>query len=716
MGCGSPGCAPGCDCDRYLEIWNLVFMQFERAQDGSMTRLPRPSIDTGMGLERLAAVIQKVPSNFETDAFRPLLDKISSLSGRPYLYGLRLTPEDADFQTNVSLRVVADHARAVTFLAGDGVRPDNLGRGYVLRRILRRAIRHGRKLGLDKPFMAEMAVKVIEGLSQAYPDLADQASYISKLITSEEERFIETIGSGLSLLGEAISQIKAIGASHIPGQITFKLYDTYGFPLDLVADAAREQGLSVDIAGFEAAMAEQKAKGRAAWKSSGALEKDETVSLINTLSAQGFNNFFSGYDSLEEEGQKPAMLIKGGIAAETAAEGDEVILVFPRTPFYATSGGQKGDSGRILFPNGEIRVDDTAKAPGSGLFLHQGQVVSGRVAASEEARLIVDREKREATAANHSATHLLHRALRETLGDHVRQAGSLVSSERLRFDFSHFAPVSLAELEKIESLANLYIAEDSPVQTEVMGMEKAVRSGAMALFEERYGEEVRVVTMGASRELCGGTHAERTGRIGFLAIVSESAVSAGVRRLECLTGQAALGEFQSQRRNLRKISAIMKAKPEELPERIQKQANRIKELERSPKAQAGADNPAALAAESQKLENGLTFLAAKVSAPDPKSLRELGDLVRERMGPGYLLALASESLEGKALLLVTADKSVCSRLKSGDIIAGMAKAVGGKGGGRPDLAQAGGPDIQGIPKALALAREMVLNSLKNETV
>ena len=576
LGCGSPDCAPGCDCDRYLEIWNLVFMQFERSADGTMTPLPKPSIDTGMGLERLTAVMSGVFSNFETDLFTPLLAKASELSGKPYVPGRGVPRDDPAFQTNVSLRVVADHARAVTFLIGDGVLPQNLGRGYVLRRILRRAVRHGRKLGLDKPFLNEMVSAVVDQLGPHFPELGENAAFISKVVAAEEERFLETLGTGLGMLNEAIEDIEKRRGRTIDGRLAFKLYDTFGFPLDLVADVAREHSLAVDEDGFNAAMEEQKAKGRAAWRSLSL--KTGELALVDKLSADGFRQAFTGYDSLELDGAAPALMLKGGEPAAAAGEGDEIIVVFPETPFYAASGGQESDSGELVFPGGHVAVSEVVKAPGSGIFLHRGTVDFGSVDAAQKARLSVDEAKRLATAANHSATHLLHKALRSVLGEHARQAGSSVSHDRLRFDFTHDQALTDGQLAEIERLVNIDIAADHPVATDVMDGERALRSGAMALFEERYGEVVRVVTMGGSRELCGGTHAASTGRLGVFIITGESAVAAGVRRLECLTGAAAVGEIQSARKSLKDLARTLRSKPEELLDRVQKLQARVKEL------------------------------------------------------------------------------------------------------------------------------------------
>jgi alanyl-tRNA synthetase len=707
LGCNRPDCGPGCDCDRYLEIWNLVFMQFEREQNGSVKPLPRPSIDTGMGLERLTAIMSGVYSNFETDLFKPLLEKISKLSGIPYLHEQSLKPGDEGFQTNVSLRVIADHSRAVTFLIGDGVRPENLGRGYVLRRILRRAVRHGRKLGLTKPFLADMVEAVIDNLGHAYPDLLDQAPYISRMVSMEEERFIETLGAGLSLLNESIETLKAKKEMIIPGELVFRLYDTFGFPVDLVADVAREHNLAVDDKGFEAAMEEQKAKGRAAWKSAN-LKTDEALEEVNKLTAQGFHQSFIGYQTLNSS-SAPAMLLKDGSSQQTATQGQEIVLVFPQTPFYATSGGQEGDAGEISFPHGKVAVSEVLKAPGSGVFLHTGRVIEGKISIEETANLAVDEEKRLKTAANHTATHLLHRALRNILGNHVRQAGSLVSSDRLRFDFTHDQAVTAQQLDSIEQMVNKDITLDYQVETDLMSIDQAVRSGAMALFEERYGEEVRVVNMGPSRELCGGTHARSTGRLGAFIITSESAVSSGVRRLECLTGDSAILEMQAQRRRLKDLCATMKSKPEELSERVKKLLNKVKELEKGSLKPSLGQKPSDLSSKALKIGD-ISLIAAKVDADSPKTLREIGDGLRDSLGPNAIVALASESPEQKALLLVIVGQNLLGRFHSGNLVAAMAQAVGGRGGGKPELAQAGGPNVLGISQALETIKDLVRKS------
>ncbi len=705
IGCGRPDCAPGCDCDRYLELWNLVFMQYERGADGVMKPLPKPSIDTGMGLERISAVCQGVYSNFETDLFTPLIEKVAVMTGIPYVYRRELKPGDEGFATNVSTRVLADHSRAVTFLIGDGVRPENLGRGYVLRRILRRAVRHGRKLGLDKPFLAGLTDVIIEHMKGAYPELVDNGAYIKQIITAEEERFGETLGAGMGMLGEAIEDLGRKKGSVIDGRLAFKLYDTYGFPLDLVGDVAREHGLTVDEARFEEAMAEQKAKSRASWKGSAGTD-DRVGALVSELTAEGFTTAFVGYDALTADQAPLALLVKDGRKAEVAAKGDEVTLVFASTPFYAFSGGQAGDAGEIHFPAGLVEVYDVQKSPGTSVFLHFGRVVEGEIRAGQAARLAVDERQRLATARNHSSTHLLHKALRTVLGDHVRQAGSLVTFDRLRFDFTNPAAVGAADIEKLEKMVNEAIRRDYPVETQVMNLEEATRSGAVALFEERYGEEVRVVTMGDhSRELCGGTHVASTGRIGAFLIIGESSVAAGVRRFECLTGEAAVEHMQNERRLLAELGGALKARPEELLDRLARLQARVKELEKGG-GRAQATDSAALARAAVE-KDGVRLVAARVEAGDPKALRQIGDELKDRLGPQALIGLASASEDGKAMLLVMVGSGLAGRFRAGQIVAQMAARVGGKGGGRDDMAQAGGPEADRIPAALEVLAGLV---------
>ncbi|MDR2351973.1 MAG: alanine--tRNA ligase [Deltaproteobacteria bacterium] len=700
LGCEKPDCGPGCDCDRYLEIWNLVFMQFERDKSGKMTPLPRPSIDTGLGLERLAAVKQNVRNNYESDIFRPLLDEISNLSGVPYQYGRVLATTDPQYQLNVSLRVIADHARSVTFLIADGVRPENLGRGYVLRRILRRAIRHGRKLGLTQPFLAQMCQKVSATMSGPYPELLSLASYIETMVTQEELRFRETLEGGLKMLSEAMEELRALDLKVLPGSLLFKLYDTFGFPIDLVGDISREHGFSIDEPGFLSFMEEQRAKGRAAWKGD-TLEAENLLTQVGTLTSTGFTTAFLGYETCSAKAT-PALILRAGERVSSAQAGDDIILIFQETPFYAASGGQESDTGEIQFPQGTVAISQVTKAPSSGVFLHHGTVTSGQITV-REAELKVDTEKRQKTANNHSATHLLHKALRRTLGDHVRQAGSLVSPERLRFDFTHFSPLTQAETDQIEASVTKDILADYPVETAVMDMEEAVRSGALALFEERYGEKVRVVSMGESRELCGGTHTSRTGQIGPFLISSESSVGSGVRRVECLTGEAALEKIQQDRRILAAISVKLKAPPSELLERITKLSVKPKE----PSATTLHPNfdPKEAVKLAQKFGE-VSFLGLSVPAETPKDLREVGDRFRDLMGTNSVIALAANAGD-KAILLVMVGKELTQLYPAGKIISQMALKVGGKGGGRADLAQAGGPNLEGIPQALEVAKNMV---------
>ena len=535
---------------------------------------------------------------------------MAALTGRPYIYRRELKPGDEGFAGNVSTRVLADHARAVTFLIGDGIRPENLGRGYVLRHILRRAVRHGRNLGLGRPFLAELTGVVIAGMKDVYPDLAENEAYIKQIVTAEEERFSETLGAGLTILTGAIDDLAKKKGRVIDGRLAFKLYDTYGFPLDLVGDVAREHGLTVGEDRFHEAMNEQKARSRASWKGGEEAKGDEVAALVNELTAEGFGTVFTGYDALTAEGLEVALMIKDGRKVAEAEKGDRVVLVFAATPFYAFSGGQAGDGGEIQFPSGLVDVYDVQKAPGTSVFLHFGVVAEGAARAGEKARLTVDEAGRLATARNHSATHLLHKALRSTLGEHVRQAGSLVTADRLRFDFTHPSAVAQPDVEKLERLVGEAIRRDFKVTTTVMSRSEAAKTGAMALFEERYGENVRVVAMGDhSLELCGGTHVAGTGRIGAFVIVGESSVAAGVRRLDCLTGNGALEFIQRQRRQLSEIGAALKAKPEEAAERIARLQARIRELEKGerPRGDRAADL-AGLAVD----KGGIRLLGAEV--------------------------------------------------------------------------------------------------------
>ncbi len=704
MGCGRPDCAPGCDCDRYLELWNLVFMQFNRDEAGVMTPLPKPSIDTGMGLERISAVVQGVHSNYESNLFRPLIDYIQEISGVRYLYQSEREKEGLEApRTNVSTRVIADHARSMAFLIGDGVLPENVGRGYVLRRILRRAVRHGRMLGIKKPFLHEVVGKVIAEMGGHYHELVDGSSYIRKVVQAEEERFSETLDHGLNLLSEEMDKVKGSGGSSISGEVAFKLYDTFGFPLDLVQDVARENNLDVDMPGFEQAMGAQRAKSRASWKGSG---ESAVPAPVSDLTSSGFTVEFLGYSGFKAESEL-ALLMKYGVKAEQAEAGEEVEMVFRATPFYGESGGQVGDKGRIKGPDGEMEVTDTIRYPGQ-IMVHKGRVTDGFIKAGQTCRLEVAESLRRDTMRNHTATHLLHKVLRDELGDHVKQAGSMVSPDRLRFDFTHFEQVTPESLTRIETRVNEAIRANMPVGVTVMSMDEAMQTGAVALFEERYGDTVRVVSVGDfSMELCGGTHTGHSGDIGAFIVVSEASAAAGVRRLEALTGRAAIEAVQAERRIVKELSEKLKASPAELADRLDKTMTHQKELEREldrikQKASAGqTDN---LLDQVQEV-GGVRLLAASVKAENPKILREIGDRLKDKQGSG-IIALGAES-NGKALLLVIVSEDLQKKFKAGDLVKAMAQEVGGGGGGRPDMAQAGGSNPEKLDQALAKVRELI---------
>ncbi|RLC28470.1 MAG: alanine--tRNA ligase, partial [Deltaproteobacteria bacterium] len=550
-GCGKAGCAVGCDCDRFLEIWNMVFMQFNRKASGEMEPLPKPSIDTGMGLERLCSIVQNTRTNYETDLFSPVIAGIEAASGRRY-------GEDPD--VDVCMKVIADHSRAAAFLVGDGVLPSNEGRGYVLRRIMRRAIRYGRYIGLTESFLPEIAGAVLDVMHEPYPELKDAEAFITTVIANEESRFSETLDNGLKLLNDTIDKLLEDGGSVIPGDVIFKLYDTYGFPVDIVRDVARERNIDIDMEGFRAKMEDQKARSRAV------ADFSSSPDAYKRLSAKGVKTVFVGYDSLTAEGRLLAV-VSNGHEVEQAATGQEVELVSDITPFYAESGGQVGDTGLIRGDGFEVRVVDTVKDP-AGLVIHKGVVESGEVKRGAVI-LEVNSENRTATALNHTATHLLHAALREIVGDHVKQAGSMVSPERLRFDFTHFSMVDRETLDKIETFVNDRIRENRIVSVREMGMDDARKEGAIALFEEKYGDTVRVVTIEeVSKELCGGTHTDRTGNIGLFVILSEAGIASGVRRIEAVTGRAAVEFVQKNLRVLNEAAGVLKESPSNLPERI----------------------------------------------------------------------------------------------------------------------------------------------------
>lgn len=696
MACG-PNCGIGkCDCDRFLEIWNLVFMQYDQLPSGERVPLPRPSIDTGMGLERIAAICQGVRSNYDTDLFRSLIDYMANLAGVRY--------HDAD-DTDTALRVIADHSRAIAFMIADGILPSNEGRGYVLRRLVRRAFRFGRLIGMRDPFLHKTALKVVELMGEDYPELPARAEFTARVTREEEERFAATLDKGLALLEDELAALQAAGKTIIPGEVAFKLYDTYGFPLDIVNDVAGKRGFSTDEEGFRDLMKSQKQRARAGWKGSG--EKD-LGSRFRSLLEDGLKSEFVGYGTLCCPGRIAALLDDDALPVESLDAGQTGYLVSHRTPFYGASGGQTGDTGTVTAPAGAARVTDTLK-PSPELLIHCIKVTDGSILPDQEVSLCVDEENRCATARNHTCTHLMHAALRRVLGDHVHQAGSLVTPERLRFDFSHFAPLTEQELTAVEQDVNRMILANLPLCVQVMRKEEAVAQGAMALFGEKYGDRVRVVRVGEgeateSVELCGGTHLSATGQAGSFMILSESGISAGVRRIEAVTGWNALKQVFAQRAELKQVAGLLKSKPGELTAKVENlhKENRSlrKELEKAA-AQSASGRGRSLMDEV-KTVNGVKLLAATVDAPHIKALRELMDDVRSKLPSGVACLAAVEGEKVNLLLYVS--KDLHNRFTAPQLIKSVAEPIHGSGGGRPDQAQAGGTRAEGIEEAFTVLR------------
>ena len=698
VGCGAKDCRPGCDCDRYLELWNLVFMQFNRKEDGTLEALPKPSIDTGMGLERIAAVIQKVPSNYDTDLFSPMMSRIAELTG--YHYG-------NDSEKDVSVKVIADHSRAAAFLIGDGILPSNEGRGYVLRRVIRRALRHGRFLGLEQPFLHDTAVSVMQSMQDAYPELLESRNYITRVILAEEERFNETLDYGLRLLQSEIRRLKEEKSSTIPGELIFKLYDTYGFPIDIVTDMARGLSFDADEAGFERLMEKQREQSRLHWKGSGEREISEAY---RQLSANGVSTEFLGYETLEAESSVVAIVREGENLKEADA-GTAVEIITGQTPFYGEAGGQVGDRGEITTGSGKVSISDTLRLPGN-LLVHVGKVADGVVRVGDVARLRVDPLLRSDTELHHTATHILHAVLRKILGDHVKQAGSLVGPDRLRFDFTHFSALSNDELREIEQLVNEEIRRNDDLQVRVMDLEEALKTGAMALFEEKYGDRVRMVEIpGFSRELCGGTHTHRTGDIGVFVILQETGIAAGVRRIEALAGRQALKYLENQQGILRQAASLLKSNPAEIAERVEKLLTYQRQLEKeldSMKASLTSQRSSDLLTEAEDLK-GVKVLITQVEADNPKVLREINDRFKENIASGVVVLGAAH--DGKVFLLVGVSSDLTKRVQAGSLIKEIATVVGGSGGGRPDMAQAGGNQPDKLGSALELARKLLSEKL-----
>jgi alanyl-tRNA synthetase len=691
--CPNPHCDPACGCGRFLEIWNLVFMQYDRDAAGKLNPLPRPSIDTGAGLERLSAVLQGVPSNYETDLFRPILARAAEIAR---------VERGSDPERDVSLNVIADHARALTFLIGDGVLPSNEGRGYVLRRILRRAARHGWLLGVEEPFLFRVADAVVDEMAGAYPELSERRAYIASRIQREEARFLETLAKGMALLDEEIEKLRARREATLPGPVLFKLYDTFGFPVDLTEDILRGRGLDLDQPGFERAMAVQRERARAAWKGSG----DERVGEVYGRLAADLHTAFEGYERLSLSSTLRALVV-GGEVRELARAGDEVEVVVDETPFYAEGGGQVGDRGWLRTASGRVEIRETKK-PLQDLVLHRGRVVEGELRVDQRAELQVDALARAATVRNHSGTHLLHAALRRVLGPQVMQKGSLVAPDRLRFDFTHDSPLTREQIASVEDLANQWIEANDRAEVRHMGYPEAVASGAMAIFEEKYGDEVRVVSFGeSSTELCGGTHARATGDIGLLKILSESGIASGVRRIEALTGLGALAWLREQERMLQDAAQLLRVPPAELPARVEKLVEERKqaerELERLRSGQRGAASRD-LGSEAREVA-GVRLVAARVEGADGKALRAMVDEVKAKLGSGIVLLAAEE--DGRVSLALGVTPDLVARHRAGDLIREVALVVGGKGGGRPDFAQAGGSDPTKLDAAFARLEELV---------
>ncbi len=678
--------------DGYVELWNLVFMQFEQGADGIRKPLPKPSIDTGMGLERITRMLQGVPSNYDTDLFRPMLDRIAELSGVP------LGKSEA---SDLSIRVAADHVRACTFLIGDGVLPLNEGRGYVLRRVLRRAARHGVLLGLEEPFLYEVAGTVIDEAGAAYPELRERRAFIQDTVRREEERFLRTLGRGLQLIEAEVERARREKRARLSGDVVFKLYDTFGFPTDLTHDILSGHGLEYDRDGFDARMREQSERARAAWKGA---EGSADLQRYRELAA-GTPTEFTGYDKLDDRARLVGLL-REGQEVTRAVEGDVLELVVDRTPFYAESGGQVGDAGTVEGPEGTFVVEDTQR-PVEGLVVHAGHVSLGTLQVGEELRLAVDPAARAASVRNHSGTHLLQWALRAVLGPQVAQAGSLVAPDRLRFDFTHDDPLSDEELRKIEDIVNGLVFENLDSRIDHKPYREAIEEGAIAMFDEKYGDEVRVVRFGPSIELCGGTHARATGDIGCFRIVSQSAIGAGVRRIEAQTGFGVLEHAREEAGLLREVSALLRSAPAETPERVRRLLEERRALEgeieqlRARLRRGGSADPF----QSAREVGGVRLIATEVPDANPKELRAMVDDLRQRLKSG-LVFLATEQNQKTAFALgVTPD--LVERFRAGDLVRQVAEHVGGSGGGRPDFAQGGAPDRKAAAAAIERVTELV---------
>ena len=699
-GCGKPDCRVGCDCDRFMEVWNNVFTQFESDGHGNYTELSQKNIDTGMGLERLAVVVQDVDSVFDIDTMKAIRDHICRLAGTEY---------QKDEEKDVSIRLITDHIRSTTFMISDGILPSNEGRGYVLRRLIRRAARHGRKLGIDGKFMAALSETVIRECKDGYPELEEKKDFILNVLTQEEDKFDKTIDQGLSILSQMEEEMRAAGRKELSGENAFKLYDTYGFPVDLTKEILEERGLAIDEAGFEVCMQKQKEMARGARKTTNYMGADVTV--YESIAPE-ITSVFVGYDRLQHNSGITVLTTEEELV-EALTDGQAGTVIVDETPFYATMGGQCGDTGTITTGDGSFEVKDTVKLLG-GKIGHIGVVTRGMIRVGDTATLTVDAGRRSDTCKNHSATHLLQKALREVLGTHVEQAGSYVDGERLRFDFSHFTAMTKEELERVERTVNEKIAENIPVVTETMGIEEAKKTGAMALFGEKYGEEVRVVRMGDfSVELCGGTHVNNTGVINSFKILSENGVASGTRRIEAITGNGVMNYYKNLEKTVEEASRIVKSSPASLVEKCGHLMAELKALNselESLKSKAAKDALGNVMDQVREIK-GVKLLAAKADGVDMNGLRELGDQLKEKLGEGVVVLLSATGDRVNMIAMAT-DGALARGAHAGNLIKGIAGLVGGGGGGRPGMAQAGGKNPAGIPDAIAEAAKVLEGQLQ----
>jgi len=682
---------------RYLEVWNLVFMQYNRDKDGRLTPLPKPNIDTGMGLERIASVLQGVNSNYETDLFMPLIEFAQSVSGKSY------DPEDPGSENTVAMRVIADHLRAITFLISDGVFPSNEGRGYVLRRILRRALRYGMELGIERPFLFEGVDVVVDIMKEPYPELIGNRSFIKNLVKSEEEKFIKTLRKGLEILYDIIQKAKKEGRNHITGKEAFLLYDTYGFPVDLLEDIARDNGFGVDIAEYYKLLEEQKERARASWKSQAKEIKPVYLELKNKLP----ENVFVGYERLEVDDAQILSVLKEDREVDTLHEGETGEIVLDVTPFYPEKGGQVGDRGIIEGDGFLFDVVDT-QTPVEGIIVHRGKVIHGTVKKGETVSAKVDKDTRLDIMRHHTATHLLHAALRNLLGDHVKQAGSLVHPDYLRFDFTHFESLTDEDIKRVEELVNEEIMKNEPVICKEMPYDEAIKSGAIAIFDEKYGDTVRVISAGISTELCGGTHVSRTGDIGYFKIISETAVASGTRRIEAVAGRKAVERGLREHFLIENVKRALTAKEDEIIDKIETLKLKLKEAQReieNIKKKSVVDRITDILTVEEK--EGIKIAYGSVEGLQPNDLRDLADVARSKLGRSVVMIASVDKEKNKVNFIVAVSKDLTDRIKAGEIVKKVAPALGGKGGGRPDMAQGGGTEPSKLKEAFNIFRKEI---------